>query len=249
MVSEESRERLGMTLNLKRFVARHSWRWSCGRCFRSVDSSSDSSPKFIAIDEETHNQIMHRGRFGKTDRATHEPLDPRTQIDVLAFDLLRMGFAHRVLRGIEMTLVGAPSISIESGDVKRGQELLPLEKHVILPSPKDICQHGPTVMINGMPEPPRLGFLADLTPHLIEFGGQPSAVVKLLGAIYRHLHLLWWQALQHCVIHLLDRRCLFLSSVMTVVGLTCNTRAVSRMPLVFRAISTICCFTSGDCAA
>jgi hypothetical protein len=26
----------------------------------------------------------------------------------------------------------------------------------------------------------------------------------------------------------------------------CNTRAVSRMPLAFMAISTICCLTSGD---
>jgi hypothetical protein len=110
--------------------------WSYGRCFRSVDSSSDSYPKFVAVDEETQHEIMHRGRFGKTDRTTHEPLDPRTQIDVLAFDLLRMGFANRVLRGINMTLVGAPSIGRESGDVQRGQELLQLEKHVILPSPK-----------------------------------------------------------------------------------------------------------------
>jgi hypothetical protein len=34
--------------------------------------------------------------------------------------------------------------------------------------------------------------------------------------------------------------------LITVVGLTCNTRAVSRMPLAFMAISTICCLTSGD---
>jgi hypothetical protein len=38
----------------------------------------------------------------------------------------------------------------------------------------------------------------------------------------------------------------FFNSLITVVGLTCSTRAVSRMPLAFRAISTICCFTSGD---
>jgi hypothetical protein len=28
--------------------------------------------------------------------------------------------------------------------VKRRQELFQLEKHLILPSPKDICQHGST---------------------------------------------------------------------------------------------------------
>ena len=41
----------------------------------------------------------------------------------------------------------------------------------------------------------------------------------------------------------------FFNAFRTVVGLMCNTRAVSRMPLAFRAISTICCLTSGDCPA
>src|SRR6266446_3183762 len=34
------------------------------------------------------------------------------------------------------------------------------------------------------------------------------------------------------LIHLLECRCLFLSSLMMVAGLTCNTRAVSRIPTV-----------------
>src|SRR5262245_15762381 len=100
-------------------------------------------------------------------------------------------------------------------------------------------------MINRMPEPPRLRFLANITPHLIEFGGQPSALIQLLSATDRDLHLLWGQVLQGCLIYLLDVRRLFLSSCRTVVGLTCNTRAVSRIPLAFIAMSTICCLTSG----
>jgi hypothetical protein len=35
-----------------------------GRCFRSVDSSSEGYPKFIAIDEEAQHQIMHHCCFG-----------------------------------------------------------------------------------------------------------------------------------------------------------------------------------------
>ena len=38
--------------------------------------------------------------------------------------------------------------------------------------------------------------------------------------------------MQHRLIHLLECRCLFLSSLMMVAGLTCNTRAVSRIPTV-----------------
>jgi hypothetical protein len=52
-----------------------------------------------------------------------------------------------------------------------------------------------------------------------------------------------------CVIYLLEVRFLFFNSFSTVVGLTCNTRAVSRIPLAFMAISTIWRLTSGDCPA
>jgi hypothetical protein len=116
-----------------------------------VDFISDEEPKLIAIDEETDHEIVHRRRFGKANGAPHEPLDPGAQIDVFAFDLLRMCFANRVLLGIDMALVGSPSVGIEAGDVKRRQELFQLEQHLILPSPKDIRQHGPTVVIDGMP--------------------------------------------------------------------------------------------------
>jgi hypothetical protein len=69
---------------------------------------SDGSSKLIAIDEETEHEIVHGRRFGKTDRATHEPLDPHAQIDVLTFDLLGLGFANCVLLWSDMALVGAP---------------------------------------------------------------------------------------------------------------------------------------------
>ena len=61
---------------------------------------------------------MHCYRFGETNRATHEPLDPSPQIDMLAFDLLRLRFANRVLRGIKMTLIGAPPIGVKTRDAK-----------------------------------------------------------------------------------------------------------------------------------
>jgi len=46
---------------------------------------------------------------------------------------------------------------------------------------------------------------------------------------------------------LVEVRCLFLSSVMMVLVLTCKTRAVSRIPLAFIAMSTTCSFTVSDC--
>jgi hypothetical protein len=51
-----------------------------GRCFRSVDSSSDGYPKLIPVDEKPEHQIVHRRGFGKANGATHEPLEKMFQI-------------------------------------------------------------------------------------------------------------------------------------------------------------------------
>ena len=73
----------------------------------------------------------------------------------------------------------------------------------------------------------------------VELGAQPTTYLQLIGAHYLHLDPLGGQDREHRVIHLVELRFLFLSSLITVVGLTCNTRAVSRMPLAFIAMSTI----------
>jgi hypothetical protein len=56
--------------------------------------------------------------------------------------------------------------------------------------------------------------------------------IEFVSTTELNLPLLGVQVLQHRLIHLLECRCLFLSSLMTVAGLTCNTRAVSRIPTV-----------------
>jgi hypothetical protein len=102
------------------------------------------------------------------------------------------------------------------------------------------------MVINGVPEPARIGFAAHVAPHLVELGTEPPTYLQLIHTPYLHLDLLGLEVQQHAVIYGLQVRCLFFNSVITVVGLTCSTRAVSRMPLAFIAISTICCLTAGD---
>jgi hypothetical protein len=89
-------------------------------------------------------------------------------MDVLACDLRRMSFANRGLRGIHMTRVSAPSMRLEAGDVQRRQEYLSWDKHFIFPSPKNVREHGPTVVINRGPSPSRLRFLVHRAPHRLE---------------------------------------------------------------------------------
>src|SRR5918999_940762 len=90
-----------------------------GGCFRGVDHPSEGPSKLIPIDKESNHQIMHALRFGKTDRATHQPLDPCPQVNMLALDLLGVFFANRVLFGLHMTLVGTPAVSVISHNAKR----------------------------------------------------------------------------------------------------------------------------------
>jgi hypothetical protein len=129
---------------------------------------SDEESKFIAIDEETDHQIVHRRRFGKTHRATHQALDPGPQLDVLALDCLRVLFADGVLLWVDVPLIRSPSIRVKPRDPTRLQQLLQLQKNGVLSAPEDVGSHVPTVRIDGVPSPPRLGFFAHVTPHLIE---------------------------------------------------------------------------------
>jgi hypothetical protein len=85
---------------------------------------SDEEPKLIAIDEEANHQIVHGDRFGKANGATYKPFNPGPQIDVLAFDFLRILLPHRVRLWVDMPLVRPPSIGVKPCDTKRLSERL-----------------------------------------------------------------------------------------------------------------------------
>src|ERR671924_322746 len=61
-----------------------------GKVFHMCWPLSDGSSKFIPIDEQPNHQIVHAFRLGKAQRATHQPLDPGPEIDVLALACLRV---------------------------------------------------------------------------------------------------------------------------------------------------------------
>ena len=83
---------------------------------------------------------------------THEPLDPRAEIDVFALNFLRLGLPHFVLLSVEMSLIGPPpAIRIKPRHAKRLQEGFELHKDRILPPLKDIREHRTTAMINRVP--------------------------------------------------------------------------------------------------
>jgi hypothetical protein len=188
-------------------------RTSARGCFRSVDSSSEGDGKFVALAAEAHYQMVPRGRFGQTKRATPQTREPRAHIAGLAVALLGLGWAQHGLRGSNMTRVRAPALGRDAGEVQRRPELWPWEQPRILPSPKDLRHCGAAVLSAGLPAPARLRLLAHRTPPLRACGAPPAALRQPLGATARHLHLRWWQALQPCLLHLGALRGLLLSSV------------------------------------
>jgi hypothetical protein len=46
----------------------------------------DDSPKFILVDEQSDDQIVHLLSLRKADGPAYQPLDSRPQVDVLALD-------------------------------------------------------------------------------------------------------------------------------------------------------------------
>ena len=100
--------------------------------------SHTSSSKFIAIDEQPNDQIVHVLRLGETNRAPHQPLDPRSQINVFALNFLSVALAHPMLCGVDVPLVGPPPIRVIARNAKRLQHGLQLEKHGILSASEDV---------------------------------------------------------------------------------------------------------------
>ena len=111
---------------------------------------------------------MHALRLGEAQRAADEALDPGPQIDMFALNFLGVFLTDLMLLGIEMPLIGPPTIGVKLCDAKRCQQLLKLQEDVILSPAEHIRQDLPRVMINSVPQPAWTCFAAHVTPHFVE---------------------------------------------------------------------------------
>ena len=78
----------------------------------------DGSPKFVVIDEETYDQIVHGCRFGEANCTAYKALNASPQIDVLTLNFLDMLLTDHVLLRRDMSLVGPPAIRVKFRDAK-----------------------------------------------------------------------------------------------------------------------------------
>jgi hypothetical protein len=156
---------------------------------------------------------------------------------MLALNLLGVDFAHSMGRGGEVAVVHSGPLRVKVHEAKRLEQLWQLDKDLIRPTPEHLGQDHPGQMINRMPPPALMGFAADKTPPLIDLRGLDTA------PLYRNRF--GTAPVHNTLVDLGERGGLFFNSRITVFGLTCSTRAISRTPLPLSVISTICRFTAG----
>ena len=87
---------------------------------------------------------------------------------MLAFNLLRVDFAHGVGGSGKMTLIDASRVRVEVHQAKRFQQLLQLDTDCIRSTAKRLRSDYATQMVNRMPQPALVRFALHETPHLID---------------------------------------------------------------------------------
>jgi hypothetical protein len=152
-------------------------------------------------------------------------------------DLLRISLARTVLVRIEMPCLRAPIIGVIARAAKWREQRFEVQQPLILPPAKDIRQPLACPVIDGMPQPARRGLLPHIGPHCIDF--------RFLPSLDHHIDLGRTQRLAQRLVHCGERRLFFFNSLMTVVVLIFSTRAVARIPLPLRRMSTICSLIAG----
>jgi hypothetical protein len=103
----------------------------------------DSAPKFLALDEEANDQIVHRGRCREAHGATDEAREACPQSDMFTRDCLRMLLPNMMLLGGNMPLVG-PQPSVEKRVMPSGSHrALRGTKTASCRRPKTYANRGP----------------------------------------------------------------------------------------------------------
>src|SRR6266699_6700867 len=113
---------------------------------------------------------------------------------MLALDFLGVLFARTMHVGVEMAFVRPPMLRIQTREPEGLQQRFELQKDCVFAAPKDIRQDSPCMMIDRMPQPAGVAFIADKRPHLVHLGVLPSTldgyrhVVWVVGAQERGVH-------------------------------------------------------------
>jgi hypothetical protein len=157
---------------------------------------------------------------------------------MVTFELRGVNFSDSMSSAGKMAIVDPSGIGVEVHETKRFEQLLQVGKHLIRATAEYLCQDYPSQMIDRLPQPALTCFALHETPPLIHLCRFDSA------NLYRDR--VGTAPFHDCFVHRRERPGLFFNSSITVMGLICSTRAISRTPLPLRVMATICRFTSGN---
>lgn len=88
---------------------------------------------------------------------------------MLALDRLSIRFTNGMEGWVKMPFIRTIAICIELRYPKRFQQGFQFQKRAILMVRQHIRQYFPSLMVNGMPQPPLLLFGTHETPHFVHF--------------------------------------------------------------------------------
>ena len=88
---------------------------------------------------------------------------------MFSFQLLRSSLADLVLSRIEMPLISTPTVGVITANAQRGEQRFELQQCLVLAATKDIRHQPARLVIQRLPEPPRLFLAADKRPHFVQF--------------------------------------------------------------------------------
>ncbi len=149
--------------------------------------------KGISIHKQAEHEVVHLRRFREADGLAHQTFDACPKRQMFALDFLRGAFAGGGLFRGKMTRVRPPHIGIIVREAKGFQERLEFEEDRIFAAPKAIRQNRSCTVINGMPEPTGVGFVADVRPHCVH--------LRFARSLYAHSHLVWVQRMPQGRVH------------------------------------------------
>lgn len=157
---------------------------------------------------------------------------------MFAFQLLGAPLADDMLVGGQVPMIGTPAVGVKAANSKGHEPRFELQQRLIRPPAKDIRSYPARLMSQRSPQPPGVFLAANKRPHLVQFRCRYLA--------NHHCGRCSLTNSQQGGVHLVEHTRFFLRALITVMGLTPRTRAVSRMPLPLSAMSTICRLTSGN---
>jgi len=94
--------------------------------------------------------------------------EARAQGEVRTLNLLHQQLSRRLWLGQETSLIDDRFVRVVTSDAKGCEQDLEFQEHRILAGIHHKGQYSPGVMIDRMPEPPRVLLAADKRPHFVQ---------------------------------------------------------------------------------